>query len=369
LYNRLWIETGFMGMFTAFMAKEEIKTRLLSRPDGERRVTNLLHLAELLHCEGEAQKLGMQGLIKWLAGQRNPATPRKDEHELRLESDARAVRVVTVHQSKGLEYPVVFCPFTWEGSEMRGDIVSFHENAGDAGITIDFGSPEIALSRARALRETLAENVRLLYVALTRAKNRCYFLWGRFHKADTSAPAYLFHYGKRGEDGGDNLPAALAEDYEKLNDASLYCRLEEIASRAGGNIFLGKMPQPAAIAEAPAPDEGKPLEARQFSGKVDRGWGIVSFSSLLSDLPHLAENPDYDGTVDGGPPSDIAPLMPGDKAPGDVKGLDILSFPRGTRSGILLHDILRYHDFQEKDGQAVRGLVSRKLRERGFPAP
>ena len=73
---------------------------------------------------------------------------------------------------------------------MKGDIVLFHGND-DETVTLDFGSETVELSRNRAVREILAENIRLLYVALTRAKNRCYFVWGRFRKAETSAPAYL----------------------------------------------------------------------------------------------------------------------------------------------------------------------------------
>ena len=119
-----------------------------------------------------------------------------EEHQLRLERDDNAVRIVTVHKSKGLEYPVVFCLFSWRDSEIkRGaeEQVFFHDPAQGHKLVRDLG-PDIAEEhRQQARLERLAENVRLLYVALTRAKHRCYFIWGGIKGAGTSAPAWLLH--------------------------------------------------------------------------------------------------------------------------------------------------------------------------------
>ena len=119
-YYDLWERGGFIRMFRYFILREKVRTRLLALPDGERRLTNVPHLSEVLHQEATEQKLGMVGLLKWLAGQRDPASPRLEEHQLRLESDANAVRIVTIHKSKGLEYPVVFCPFNWVVRKTQG---------------------------------------------------------------------------------------------------------------------------------------------------------------------------------------------------------------------------------------------------------
>ena len=136
----------------------------------------------------------MLGLLKWLTNQRNQDLPRLEEHQLRLESDANAVRVVTIHKSKGLEYPIVFCPFTWAGSTIKKNReFTFHdvEDGGRLKLVID--PSEDPRRRMLAEKEILAENLRLLYVSLTRARNRCYLVWGRFHEAETSAPAYILH--------------------------------------------------------------------------------------------------------------------------------------------------------------------------------
>ncbi len=371
LYRNLWSEAGFMGMFTALLAGEEIKVRLLALADGERRVTNLLQLADLLHQTGEERQFGLPGLVQWFAEQRHPDTPRRDEHQLRLESDEKAVQIITIHQSKGLEYPVVFCPFTWEGSEVKGDAVSFHGRDGAESLILDLGSEEVALSRACAARELLAENCRLLYVALTRAKNRCYFLWGRFNKAETAAPAYLFHGPEPLAEArdGEGMAEVPPEACGRLDDAALYRRLEEIASQSAGAIDLKELPPPGVdkLSEGGATGE---LMLRPFSGRVDRAWRIVSFSSLLSDRPHLAENPDYDGTATAGEMTVPSPPVfgtAGEAAAADREGApDIFSFPLGARAGVVLHDILRFLDFREDKAEVLRGLVSQKLRERGF---
>ena len=105
--------------------------RLLARPDGDRRMTNLLHLAEVLH-EAAAEHPTPDALLRWLQAQR--ADPRQDDAaQLRLESDRNLVQVVTIHKSKGLEYALVFCPLLFDGSPERGpggDGLEYHADDG-----------------------------------------------------------------------------------------------------------------------------------------------------------------------------------------------------------------------------------------------
>jgi exodeoxyribonuclease V beta subunit len=202
-YHDLWNKSGFIQMFRHLLLQEKIMTRLMSFHDGERRNTNVLHLSEVLHQAAIQKKLGIAGVLKWLSEQRDPNTPRIEEHQLRLESDENAVKLVTIHKSKGLEYPVVFCPFAWDGSRVRKtkDPFAFHDETDNMRLTLDLGSASMDANREFAEKEQLAENVRLLYVALTRAKNRCYLVWGRFNEAETSAQAYLFHQPQSREGG------------------------------------------------------------------------------------------------------------------------------------------------------------------------
>ena len=124
-------------MLREWMRAEGVSARLLARPDGERRLTNLMHLAELLH-EAAASHPAPEALQRWLQTQRSEA--RRDEAaQLRLESDRNLVQVVTIHKSKGLEYPLVFCPLLWDGhtpARRGGEGVEYHDEDGDT--VIDF---------------------------------------------------------------------------------------------------------------------------------------------------------------------------------------------------------------------------------------
>ena len=194
-YHDLWQERGFFRMFRSFLQDEKVLARLIAFVDGERRNMNVLHLMEVLHQASIERKLNMTGLLKWFSEQRDPNAPRSEEHQLRLESDENAVNLVTIHKSKGLEYPIVFCPFSWDGIRSKKDKepLLFHDPQNRMELIFDLGSEEQVHHRAIAEKEELAENLRLLYVALTRAKCRAYLVWGRFKDAETSALAYLLH--------------------------------------------------------------------------------------------------------------------------------------------------------------------------------
>jgi len=358
-YNELWEKRGFIRMLRYFLLKEKVRTRLLSFPDGERRLTNILHLAEVLHQESSERKLGMVGLLKWLRQQRDPQSPRLEEHQLRLESDANAVRIVTIHKSKGLEYPVVFCPFNWDGSEIgKNEEFLFHDPKDDWKINLVL-NPEENPNRMLGEKEILAENLRLLYVSLTRAKNRCYLIWGRFNEAGTSAPAYLLH-PPEGTPG--DIVAATGAKFEGLTDADIRQALKELARNAKGAIQLSDMPLGAGEQQRPAAEAGKDLFFEEFSGHIRRDWRIASFSLLTSDREketkppsHAAiDLPDYDQGIS------LEETVPTQEPSG------IFAFPKGARAGTLLHDIFEKIDFSGKDMPAIEEVVAGKLREYGF---
>jgi exodeoxyribonuclease V beta subunit len=373
-WHDLWDKSGFIRMFRSLLIEEKILTRLISFPDGERRNTNLLHLSEVLHQASTESALGMAGVLKWLSEQRDPSTPRLEEHQLRLESDENAVKLVTIHKSKGLEYPVVFCPFAWGGSRMRNpeDPFTFHDEGDNMRPTLDLGSEEMDENRVLAEREQLAENMRLLYVALTRAKNRCYLVWGRFNEAETSAPVYLFHQPESWQ--GDVL-SAIEKRFIGLSDEEVVADIKTIVSKSGGTVSLSEMPMEAGKAYSPSVDKGVELTCRKFSGQIDRSWRISSFSSLVSGQRHGPEIADRDAIS--------LPARHGSRS-GEAGGPDrydervlaqsaieqepaaIFSFPRGTKAGTLVHDIFEHLDFAQEDTSLTEKLVADKLVEYGF---
>jgi exodeoxyribonuclease V beta subunit len=128
-YQAEWRDGGFVKMMRAFIVHEKIRARLICLADGERRLTNLLHLIELLHAACAQNRFGIDGVVGWLRRQISDAGEAKEEYELRLESDEDAVRIVTIHKSKGLEYGVTFYPFArrepWRGGK---EFLKFHDD-------------------------------------------------------------------------------------------------------------------------------------------------------------------------------------------------------------------------------------------------
>ena len=142
------------------------------------------------------QQLGIHKTLEWLDMAISDQSISTDERQLRLESDADAVKIVTMHRSKGLEFPVVFCPYLWQRSarlKSERHLIRCHENGE---IVIDLGSKDFETRRNQALHEELAEDLRLMYVALTRAQLRCYLVWADVrpkNAPNASAMAYLLH--------------------------------------------------------------------------------------------------------------------------------------------------------------------------------
>ena len=334
-----WTARGLLPMLRRLDAERGVRGRLLGLAGGERRVTNFFHMAELLHGVESECGLGMAGVIGWLAGRRaESGDERVDAYELRLESDADAVQVLTMHRSKGLEFPVVFLPFPWSGGRQLSDKepCGYHDDTGRP--VWDYGCAD----RAQARREKLAEDVRLLYVSVTRARCRCYFAWDRVNDAEDSAPAYLFHR----RDGEPALPPsreALLADLAAL--------------RGDAPIEIAELPLVATPPPAPAAGAAVPRKPRQLPAPVPAGWRVVSYSVLkrgAAATPAVEELPDHDPET--GPAA--APAEPA-AAPGE----DHLAFPRGVRAGTALHAILERIDFAATD---YSGVVEEQLRRHGL---
>ncbi len=346
-WRETWLEDGFIQMFRRALLEEEIRVRLLSRPDGERRLTNLLQLSEILQQSSVENRLGPTGLLKWLSEQIMGHGRPNDEDELRLERDEDAVRIVTVHRSKGLEYNIVFCPFLCGRSEdFSRRTVRFHDGAHDQRLTVDLGSPQIEEHRAIAREESLAESTRLLYVALTRAKQRCVIFWGRFYGWDQSAAAWLFHRPPNVAPG--NAFVALKEHAKTLPEAAWRADLDALAAGSQGNISIFEPQTVSTSTSSAAPSPTPDLTARAFTADIERDWIVSSFSSLAASQD--SESPDHDPVV----PADVDPLA----AP-EIPAHGIHAFPAGKKAGVCLHEILQEADFC--DLTQLGALVFKKL--------
>lgn len=321
-YHTRWQNSGFMQMFRPLLTDYGVSARLLTFPDGERRLTNVLHVAELLQQTSVQQKLTMFPLCQWLTQQRQNQGEIAEEEQLRLESDEKRVKIVTIHKSKGLEYPIVFCPFVWDGKlyDSATEQFTFHDQENQEVLTLDLGSPAQEKHRESALREEQAENVRLFYVAVTRARHRCYLVWGGLTDAKTSAPARLWY--------------PTLDDVEKVDDGVLKSALFNLIAESKNTIALSPLPMQFIVYKKPK-EVIPTLVSRTFHGHIHKTWKIASFTSITKKLP--VDLADYDQRV-----SSHVELV---QTPEEQT---ILHFPTGAKAGNFFHKLFEFLDFTEK---------------------
>ncbi|MCX7898234.1 MAG: exodeoxyribonuclease V subunit beta [Rhodocyclaceae bacterium] len=337
---------GFLAFWRRFARREEVYRRLLAQPQGARRLTNFRQLAELISAEERRRPLDIEGMIRLLKSKREVED---EESLLRLDSDAHLVRIVTIHAAKGLQYPIVYCPFLWDAPKPESAAwpALVHE---DGDTWLDFGSTDFASRAARAELEAAAEEVRLAYVAMTRAQHRLVLAWARANYAERSPLAWLL-FGARHrprETGVEEARAAFFAAWKEGYDDR--AALAEFCGQHGPSIACMAPPSPS---DAPAPcgdGAAGTLAARSFSAFIRRPWRVHSFSALAAGLSERFEA-DYDAA----------------QAPEDSLSLredTIHAFPRGARAGAFLHAFLERCDFA--DLNAVASLAESMLDEFGF---
>jgi exodeoxyribonuclease V beta subunit len=304
------------------------------RPDGERLMTDYLHILERLQA-AEREVFGMSGLIRWLDEAMNEAGEGEvsDADRLRLDDDGELVRVTTVHKAKGLEFPIVFVPYTpWLGTsgEPGRPPLTFHDSDNQAVIDL---SGEDETHREQALREHRGEQVRSLYVALTRAEQACFFAWGAVNGAADSPLAWLLHQ----PDGALTAVWHGSRSVPDWLDATRSrARISEAVLASGHALHLETLPLDDAI---PTPTRrqaaGTLGEARHDLPAPRPPWFVFSFSGLAGRLDAgsepVAGADDVDGTAaDAGTPP-AAPEVPME--------------PRGPGFGQAVHDLLETEAF------------------------
>ena len=319
----IWQRKGFMAMFQQMMRKMGLADVLSRSEFAERRLTNLLHLGELLQQASKAHT-GMAALLTWYRRQREE--PAREEAELRLESDAELVQIVTIHASKGLEYPVVFVPYLWSCKPRNTiDLLSFHQGNKAC---LDAGSNDIEAHLRLAEQERLAEDVRLAYVALTRAESALYLIWGRVGSKDghagQTALGYLLHPTQHSNQLHTELPNAFAG----LSD--LQPDLQRLAGTAGGDIVVKLLPDPAEGAKLQVGETPAELTPRTFTRVMVNDWCVSSFSALTREV-HSDTSVSREQVTE-----DIA-----------------MQFPAGSHVGSYLHLLLEKLDFQNEVAEQV----------------
>ena len=349
-YRSIWHRRGVLAMLRALLHRRNLASSLLASPYGERRLTNFLHLGELLQ-QVSSELDGEYALLRWLGEAVSRPGGQDAEQVLRLESERKLVQIVTIHKSKGLEYPLVFLPFIC--SHRTAETPLYHE-ADEAGnrTILDLTGAEGSL--AEADRERLAEDLRLLYVALTRG---VYATWlglapvrsgnGKSEKTDLhhTAIGYLLQKGEEGD--AETLATALTE-----------------LSQALPGVAVG---EPSLTRPAPLPPEeellGEP-QVRHFTGILERDWWISSYSGLAAQghghSKGVLANPGFDDEV----VTEAAVLAA--EQPEEAPQPSIFTFPKGARPGTLLHSLFETIDFQSAGGEPLAEHIASLLLQDGF---
>ncbi len=362
-YHQIWRDKGFMLMARLLLNREGVRGRLLKYPDGERRLTNLLHCLEIIHAREHESRAGIEALASWF-NQRISSRQRNEEHEIRLETDEKAVKILTVHISKGLEYPIVFCPYLWNGIIEDDELISFHD---DYNLVKDYGSADFETNRITARKELLAESLRLLYVAVTRARYRCYLYTGKVagsgrNRPESSPLAWLFHASSSvSEETGDPV-TALLEQYKGLSAEKIEEHLKAIAVESGSAISITKLNEDEKVYEwkfsEPVADQ---LICRKFRGTIRNDWRVASFTGFASHDPKRAELPDRDESA-----AEIEIERQKNNLADNSNSLNIFNFPKGARAGIFLHSLFEKLDFENCSGDTVYKAVQEALLQYGF---
>ncbi|MDA1161893.1 MAG: exodeoxyribonuclease V subunit beta [Planctomycetota bacterium] len=214
-WHALWQRDGFIVMWRRLLGDEDTIARLAGEITGERQITNYLHLGELLHRQATTSHSGPDELLRWFEQTLSQGSTGDEEALLRLETDSAAVQLCTIHKSKGLEYSIVYCPALWSVRKWEDPTVVM-SRSGKNGETlpvpqIDVGSELLSARQGQDQQESEAEERRLLYVALTRAKHQCHIYWTAAANSGNSALGQILL--------GD-LP-------ENASDIELECRLRE----------------------------------------------------------------------------------------------------------------------------------------------
>lgn len=349
-YLTVWQKRGVLPMLRMIMSQRHIAETLLSATDGERRLMDVMHIGELLQ-EMSLQLEGEHTLTRWLAQQIAHPDHQSDAQQMRLESDKHLVQISTIHKSKGLEYKIVWLPFA---SNFLPQSKGLYHDRNDYGTRLDIEDSDETV--ALADEERLAEDLRLLYVALTRAI---------YHCSVGIAPLIKGNRKKSGETDlhlsalGHVIQKGEAGDYSLLNSM-----LSEISNEIIDVISIDQVESKRLVLDTQMHDD---LMARELTRYFDDYWRVTSYSGLSYGTSHsedeqtisplqfansLAPKMDVEASIDIEQQEDES-----------ANTLTPHQFPKGASPGTFLHTLMEEISFSEP---VALDWLTEKLESSGF---
>lgn len=322
-YQQIWHNKGLMSMMRYLMTEETLQPYLPKAHGTERSITNLQHIIELVQQAVIEEHLGVNKMLAWLSrniSQADTNNTAENEQQLRLESDEDAVKIITMHSAKGLEFPIVFCPYLWQrGARLRQEkqLITCYNNEQ---MIADLGTDQFDFHRKIALEEELAENIRVFYVAVTRAQYRCYVNWADVRtkeKVNDSAMAYLLECAQGDFLAQQKCLKRFSIDHPEAFDYRL--------------LALGQS-LPECYQTQPSM---RILTGKQRYRSLYTSWQMSSYTALSSLSFHE---------------SSVTTEVPEDKAreplAGHIVATESNELPRGTCTGNVIHDLLENLSFR-----------------------
>ena len=261
-YQQTWQRQGILAMLHQILLEQGISERLLSQATGERDLTDFLHLAEILQQAATLHE-SEAALLSWFEKQIQGEG--RQEAQIRLESERQLVKIVTIHKSKGLEYDLVWLPFLAVPSKdpSKKDINIYYSKERDETLW------DMENRNLNALyEETFAEELRLLYVALTRAKYQMAFALPAQFDKKWNALHYVLSQGEIGKEinlsDSKNTETLLQTFKEKMQD----------------NVEICTKPNLEAFPALSINTKNDELKAAEFTGNIEQDWRIISFTSI-----------------------------------------------------------------------------------------
>jgi exodeoxyribonuclease V beta subunit len=390
-------ERGVASLLRTITVTTGLPARLLGTVGGERHLTDLDHVGQLLHRAAIDEELGPASLTAWLAQAITEASDEQippEERARRLESDDQAVQILTVHRSKGLQYPIVFAPYLWSPGWLHSTLLTFHDAHGravDVGGKRD-GDPSWEAHQEASRDELAGEGLRLLYVALTRAEHQVVVWWSPCRDAGKSGLGrLLFARDLRGV-------LDTSSTGKVLNDDRCRERLGLLVDRSGGLLAREDTdPAPPSTVFEPPASVAHELSAATLGRELDRAWHRTSYSAITARShqpmpgadgalgPLVASEPEQTVTDDEAVLDDVGPSpaasgatsgdLPVETLPFDAPDtartaalatpVPLADVPGGAEFGTFVHAVLEEIDFSTADLRgALRQLTETQLERR-----
>jgi exodeoxyribonuclease V beta subunit len=343
-YHDIWATLGVAAMLDSLICQRSLAHKWFGQLDGERQITNLRHLAELLQTRASIAP-GLHRLIKWFQRERQLANSKQEERQLRLESDQNLVQIVTMHAAKGLEYDIVMIPLAAFGADPRNVTppLLLHEATASDSFTTLLELRHLDEFKRQAQRENLTEEMRLLYVALTRARYQCHL----------GFPLY----GALSRGGETALGKLLGVSEPKVELDNLTQRINQLPKALFDFQVVSQVP----VVPMSFSRDQMNLTPPPIAPSIYDPWRVHSFTGLA----HALQASNSDGSSPYSPNGylDDDPVNREETtAVGRGQLLDQFSFPGGRKIGIGLHSLLEQLDFKASDAlkaTAIERCISR----------